>query len=316
MSLPLEQLIRRLSLRQLQVFLAVYELHGYKKAANSLGLTQPAVSAQIKQLEETLEQPLFEYVGRKLYRTRAADRVASSVSNLFTELRHMQIDLNAIQGQLSGDLHLSAVNTAQYVVPHILKLFKQEYPKINIHLRVVNRAGAMERLDNNQDDIVIMGMVPEGKPLISIPFLDNELIPVIPADSPLNEKSSISIDTFLNQPLLLREKGSGSRLAFEVYSQEKRIQLSGIMELGSNDAVKHGVLAGLGVAVLPKLSVLPELKLGLLNSPSIKGFPLRRSWCLVYPQGKHPSPTAAAFLQYVQTNLSVIEQYFKNLEQV
>ncbi len=313
MSLPLEQLIRRLSLRQLQVFLAVYELQGYKKAANSLGLTQPAVSAQIKQLEETLEQPLFEYVGRKLYRTRAADRVASSVSNLFTELRHMQIDLNAIQGQLSGDLHLSAVNTAQYVVPHILKLFKQEYPKINIHLKVVNRAGAMERLDNNQDDIVIMGMVPEGKPLVSIPFLDNELIPVIPTDSPLNEKSNISIDTFLNQPLLLREKGSGSRLAFEVYSQEKRIQLSGIMELGSNDAVKHGVLAGLGVAVLPKLSVLPELKLGLLNSPNIKGFPLRRSWCLVYPQGKHPSPTAAAFLQFVQMNLTVIEKYFKDL---
>ena len=226
----------------------------------------------------------------------------------------MQIDLNAIQGQLSGDLHLCAVNTAQYVVPHILKLFKQEYPKITIHLKVVNRAGAMERLENNQDDIVIMGMVPTGKPLISVPFLDNELIPVIPADSPLNQKANITIDTFLGQPLLLREKGSGSRLAFEVYSQEKRIQLKGNMELGSNDAVKHGVLAGLGVAVLPKLSLLPELKLGLLNSPKIKGFPLRRSWCLVYPQGKHPSPTASAFLQFVQTNLSVIEKYFKDLE--
>tara|TARA_B100001063_G_scaffold244918_1_gene279067 strand:+ start:55 stop:1005 length:951 start_codon:yes stop_codon:yes gene_type:complete len=314
MSLPLDQLIRRLSLRQLQVFLAVYELQGYKKAANSLGLTQPAVSAQIKQLEDTLEQPLFEYVGRKLYRTRAADRLCDCVGNLFAELKHMQIDLNAMQGQLSGDLNLCAVNTAQYVVPHLLKLFKHEFPKINVNLKVVNRAGALERMENNQDDIIIMGMVPTGKPLVSIPFLDNELIPVVPTDSQLGKKDSCTIEAFLSQPLLLREKGSGSRLAFEVYSQEKRIRLAGNMELGSNDAVKHGVLAGLGVAVLPKLSILPELKLGLLKSPDIKGFPLRRSWCLVHPQGKNPSPTATAFLQFVQLNLAVIEKYFKDLE--
>ncbi len=316
MSLPLDQLIRRLSLRQLQVFLAVYELQGYKKAANSLGLTQPAVSAQIKQLEDTLEQPLFEYVGRKLYRTRAAERLSQCVSNLFGELKNMQIDLNAMQGQLSGDLNLCAVNTAQYVVPHLLMLFKQEFPKITVNLKVVNRAGALDSMDSNPDDIVIMGMVPTGRPLVSIPFLDNELIPVVAANSPLGKKESSTMDTFLAQPLLLREKGSGSRLAFEVYSQEKRIRLNGNMELGSNDAVKHGVLAGLGVAVLPKLSVLPELSLGLLKSPKIKGFPLKRSWCLVHPQSKTPSPTAAAFLQFVQLNLDVIETYFKNLESI
>lgn len=314
MSLQLEQLIRRLSLRQLQVFLAVYELEGYKKAANSLGLTQPAVSSQIKQLEETLEQPLFEYVGRKLYRTRAADRLATCVSNVFTEINHMQIDLNAMQGQLSGDLNLCAVNTAQYVVPHILKLFKQEYPKITVNLKVVNRAGALERMDANQDDIIVMGMVPTTKPLVSIPFLDNELIPVVSAQSELAKSEVISIENFLNHPLLLREKGSGSRLAFEVHTQEQRIKLSGNMELGSTDAVKHGVLAGLGVAVLPKLSVLPELKLGLLKSPFIEGFPLRRSWCLVHPQGKQLSPTASAFLQFVENNLVKIEKYFSGLE--
>ena len=314
MSLPLDQLIRRLSLRQLQVFLAVFELQGYKKAANSLGLTQPAVSAQIKQLEDTLEQPLFEYVGRKLYRTRAAERLALCVSNLFGELKSMQIDLNAMQGQLSGDLNLTAVNTAQYVVPHLLKLFQQEYPKITINLKVVNRAGALDRMEQNPDDIIIMGMVPTGRPLVSIPFLDNELIPVVSANASFANKETATIEEFLSQPLLLREKGSGSRLAFEVFSQEQRIRLAGNMELGSNDAVKHGALAGLGVAVLPKLSLLPELRLGLLKSPKIKGFPLRQSWCLVHPQGKTPSPTAAAFLQFVQLNLEMIERYFKDLE--
>jgi len=183
-------------------------------------------------------------------------------------------------------------------------------------LKVVNRAGALDRMDNNQDDIVVMGMVPTDKPLASIPFLDNELIPVVSAQSKLANKNHVKLEEFLESPLLLREKGSGSRLALEVFSlQEKRIKLKGNMELGSNDAVKHGVLAGLGVAVLPKLSILPELKLGLLKSPDIKGFPIKRSWCLVHPQGKHPSPSASAFLQFVQLNLDKIEQYFKDLEE-
>lgn len=314
MSLPIEQLIRRLSLRQLQVFLAVYQQQGYKKAANSLGLTQPAVSAQIKQLEGIVEQPLFEYVGRKLYCTEAASRLALCVQRVFDELENMQVDLTAMRGNLSGDLYLCAVNTAQYVVPHLLQLFKQQYPEVSVHVKVVNRSGALERMQQNLDDLVVMGMVPTGKPLVSMPFLDNELVPVVSKHSALAGKKRCTMEVFLKEPLLLREQGSGSRLALEVFCQEKRFRFEGDSELGSNDAVKHGVLAGLGVAVLPKLSILSELATGELISPVIKGFPLRRSWCLVYPQGKHLSPVALAFLQFMQENLKVVNKYFTRLE--
>ena len=169
-------------------------------------------------------------------------------------------------------------------------------------------------LNNNTDDLIIMGMVPSERPLTALPFLDNELIPVLPADHKLAGRAQLTPQQFLDQPLLVRESGSGSRLALEQHCQQNRLTLKPYMELGSNDAIKHGVMAGLGVAVLPKLSVLAELKLGLLKTLPIKGFPLRHSWCLVYPQGKHPTPVTQAFLDYVQTHLEAINNYFTNLK--
>ena len=119
-----------------------------------------------------------------------------------------------------------------------------------------------------------------------------------------------SVEDFLNAGVLVRESGSGSRLALENHCQQNRLSLKPSMEIGSNDAIKHSVLAGLGVAVLPKLSILPELQLGALQVLDISGFPLRRSWCVVYPQGKHPTPAMRAFTEYVQQNIRHFEQYF------
>jgi DNA-binding transcriptional LysR family regulator len=313
MSLSLQQLISRLSFRQLQVFLAVYQQQGYRKAAESLGLTQPAVSSQIRKLEDVLGQPLFEYVGRKLYCTRAGERVAEGINAIFDQVQHLQSDLHSLQGRLSGDLRLSVVNTVQYVVPYLLKGFLQMHPAVNVNVRVVNRAKALEQLNSNTDDLVMMGLVPNDRSLSSLPFLDNELIPVMSAEHPLAARKQLPAQQFLNAKLLLREQGSGSRLALEQHCQHHRLSLQPYMELGSNDAIKYAVLAGLGVAVLPKLSVLSELKLATLKTVSIKGFPLRRSWCLVYPSGKHPTPVTQAFLDYVQQNLKEINDYFKQL---
>lgn len=313
MPLTLQKLVSRLTLRQLQVFQAVYRERGYSKAANLLGLTQPAVSIQIRHLEEAMGQPLFEYVGRKLYSTAAGDMVAASIDGIFEQLNHLHSGMHALVGQVSGDLRLAAVNTAQYVVPHLLKPFLEQHPSVNVKVQVVNRAKAIERLNANSDDLVIMGLVPSEKPLTSLPFLDNELIPVLPAGHPLAQQANVKPQTFFDQPFLIREPGSGSRLALEQHCQQQRLRITPYMELGSNDAVKHAVLAGLGVAVLPRLSVLPELQLGRVHTVVLKGFPLRRSWCLVYPQAKHPTPAARAFLTYVQENLKDISRYFSGL---
>ncbi len=314
MSLTLQQLISRLSFRQMQVFLAVYQQHGYGKGAESLGLTQPAVSSQIKKLESALGQPLFEYVGRKLYCTRAGERVAEHIEAIFEQVASLQSDLHRLEGKLSGELNLCAVSSAQYAVPHLLRGFLQLYPSVNVNLNIVNRTQAIERLNDNKEDLVIMGLVPNDRSLSSLPFLDNELIPVVPVHHPLATKKNIHPQQFLDAQLLSRETGSGNRLALEQHCQQQRLSLNVNMQFGSNDALKHAVLAGLGVAVLPRLSVLSELRLGQLVSPVIKGFPLRRSWCLVSPQGKHATPVTQAFLEYIQTNLKEIHQYFQSLD--
>jgi len=306
MPLSIQRLATRLTFRQLQVFLAVYEQQGYSKAGDLLGLTQPAVSSQMRQLEDALGQPLFEYVGRKLYCTPAGETLALSVSRIFDEMRRLQTDLAALDGKIAGELRIVAVNTAQYVVPYLLRAFLDLHPDVQVTVRVVNRANAIQRLNDNSDDLVIMGMVPVDKPLASLPFLDNELVAVVPAGHPLLQLQQPALPDFLQAGLLMREPGSGSRLALELHCQQQRLDLKAIMQLGSNDAV----LAGLGVAVLPKLSILPELQLGSLQTLALPGFPLRRSWCVVYPQGKHPTPAMRAFLDYVQQNIRQFEQMF------
>ncbi|MDV2077093.1 LysR family transcriptional regulator [Marinobacter xestospongiae] len=310
MPLSIQKLASRLTFRQLQVFKAVYELESYSRAGELLGLTQPAVSSQVRHLEQALGMPLFEYVGRRLYCTAAGEEMAACVSSVFGELERVQNSLAALQGRVAGELKLVAVNSAQYVVPYLLRAFLNLNPEVTVSVTVVNRAAALQRLNENRDDLVIMGMVPSERPLASLPFLDNELVPVAPEGHPLLRQASVSPQEFLDSQLLVRESGSGSRLAMELHCQQQRLRVDPSMELGSNDALKHGVMAGLGVAVLPKLSVLSELALGSLQAVPVAGFPLRRSWCVVYPQARHPTPAMRAFLDYIQQNIRQFEQMF------
>lgn len=313
MPTSIQKLANRLTFRQLQVFQAVHELESYSRAGEQLGLTQPAVSSQIRHLEQAVGTPLFEYVGRRLYCTAAGKELAASVRAVFSELDRMQNRLAQLEGRVAGELRLVAVSTAQSVVPYLLRSFLQLNPQVHVVVSAVNRATALEWLNENRDGLVIMGMVPPGRPLVSLPFLDNELIPVAPPDHPLLAEPTVPPQAFLDSQLLLREPGSGSRLALEVFCQENRLRLEAGIELGSTDAVKHAVLAGLGVAVLPRLSVLSELALGRLQVVPVPGFPLRRSWCVVYPQARHLTPVMQAFVDYIQQNIGQFERVFRRL---
>ena len=313
MPSSIQQLANRLTFRQLQVFRAVHELESYSRAGELLGLTQPAVSSQIRHLEQALGSRLFEYVGRKLYCTPAGEEMAVCVGAVFNELERVQNRLAALEGRVAGELKLVAVSTAQYVVPYLLRSFLQLNPQVSVSVSVVNRATALERLNDNQAGLAIMGMVPTDRPLASLPFLDNELVPVAPKGHPLLSKERVSPEEFLASQLLTREPGSGSRLALEVFCQEQRLKMQPDIELGSNDAVKHAVLAGLGVAVVPRLGVLSELALGSLQVVDVPGFPLRRSWCVVYPQARQPTPAMQSFIDYIQQNIGQFERLFRRM---
>jgi DNA-binding transcriptional LysR family regulator len=313
MAISVQQLANRLSFRQLQVFQTVYALKSYSRAGLELGLTQPAVSSQIRQIEHALEQPLFEYVGRKLYHTSAGERLFETVEVIFEQLQTLQQDIGDMKGQVSGELNIAAVNTAQCVVPYLLLGFMKLHPHITVNVRAVNRAQAIQRLGENVDHLVIMGMVPSGKPFSSLPFLDNELLPLVPPNHPLLDKKNVSIEDFLSSRLMLREPGSGNRLALEQHCQQVRVKLEPFVQIDSNEGLKHAVMAGLGVSVLPRLSVIAELQNESIKILPLPGFPLRRSWSLVYPQGKHPIPAMRAFIDYVQGNIVNIEALFKQV---
>jgi len=308
-----QKLANRLSFRQLQVFKTVYLLKSYSHAGFELGLTQPAVSSQIRQIEQALAQPLFEYIGRKLYCTAAGDRLFKTTEIIFDQLQTLQADIGEMKGQVSGELNIAAVNTAQCVLPYLLKGFMTQHPQVIVNIKSVNRAQGIQRLTDNVDHIVIMGMVPKGKPFAALPFLDNELLPLVSPNHPLLQQENVSVSEFLSSRLIIREPGSGNRLALEQHCQHVREKLAPFLQIDSNDGIKHAVMAGLGVCVLPRLSVIAELQNGSLKTLPLPGFPLRRSWSLVYPQGKHPIPAMRAFIDYVQNNIINIETLFKEI---
>lgn len=305
------KLLNKLTFRQLQVFQAVHDLHSYSRAAEQLGLTQPAVSAQVRQLEHALGQPLFKYAGKTLHVLPAADALAASVRAIFGQVSRLQMALTDMSGTIRGELNLAAVSTAQYVVPHMLARFRAHYPNVQVRLKVCNRSQALERLAERRDDLVIMARVPEDQDLVILPILDNEMTPLVWPGHPLLQAAAPTLEDFARHYVLMREPGSGVRSAFEELAAEQDVSLAHCIELGTNEAVKQGVMAQLGVAVLPRLAVRLELAAGLLEELALPGFPLRHSWCTVYPRERFPTPVTELFLRFVREHLAAFHTHFQ-----
>ena len=305
--------LMRLTLRQLQVFNEVCDLRSYSRAAEEMSLTQPAVSLQIRQLEELVGQPLFDYVGKKLYLTAAAEALQRASRDVFGRLESLDMQLSDLQGSLQGQLKLAVESSAKYFVPHLFAAFKRQHPEVNLSLTVANRAQVIRRLSDNRDDLVIMSMVPLDMDLEFIPFLNNPIIAVAPADHPLAQSATLRLQDLEAYPLVIRESGSGTRTACEEYFKDKRVHFSQTLEAASADAQRECVLAGLGVALLTRHAVYMELAAGTLKALPIAELPLYRSWCIVQAKAKRASPVALAFSAFIRSEraqISVLAERF------
>ena len=189
--------LMRLTLRQIQVFRAVCDNRSYSRAAEDMALTQPAVSLQIRQLEELVGQPLFEYVGKKLYLTDAAEALKRASTDIFQRLESLDMQLTDLQGSLQGQLTLAVESSAKYFVPHLFAAFKQQQPDINLHLTVVNRAQVTKRVADNRDDLVIMSLVPPDMALEFLPFLNYPIVAVAPPGHPLGKATALRRGIFI-----------------------------------------------------------------------------------------------------------------------
>ena len=187
-----------------------------------MALTQPAVSLQIRQLEELVGQPLFEYVGKKLYLTDAAEALLKTSTDLFQRLESLDMQLSDLKGSLQGQLRLAVESSAKYITPHLFKAFQNLHPEVSLSLTVVNRTQVIKRLADNRDDLVIMSLVPQDMALEFLPFLNNPIIAVAPPDHPLCNAAKLALKDLEPFPLLVREPGSGTRKACEEFFQQRR----------------------------------------------------------------------------------------------
>jgi len=288
----------RASLHQLKVFHKVSLAMNYTKAANSLGLTQPAVSIQLKQLEENLDLPLFEKIGKKLFLTPAGQTLKTFCDDMFERFDNLDMALSAMKGDLQGEFRLAAVSSAKYFTPHLLGAFNKRYPKVNLLLEVANREQIIQRLNDNKDDLVIMGLVPELKSLASYPFVDNPIVAIASPNHPLAGNKNIKLSELSAHPFIFREKGSGTRKALEDFFHRQGVTIQPNMLLGSSETIKQAVMADLGISALSRHSVTLELATNSLVELDIEGFPLIRSWYLVHHEKKHLSPVAQAFINF------------------
>jgi len=291
--------VMHVTLQQLRLFEAVARLGSYTKAAKELYLTQPAVSIQIKRLETHVGSPLLEQMGKKIFQTAAGKIMYQASRDILNRLDTLQTSMEEFQGEIKGPLQLSVVSTAKYFLPKLLGEFLQEYPDVKPKLKFTNRARVIERLENNEDDFSIMGQVPQNDQFETYPFLNNILGIVAPADHPLANKSNITLKEIASQRFLNREIGSGTRFIFDKLLKNHGITIEPYMELGSSEALKQAVMAGLGLSVLSLHSIELERSMKKLTVLDVEGFPLQRRWYAVHLKGRKLSLVSQTFLNYI-----------------
>ncbi len=288
------------TLQQMRLFEAVARLGSVTKAAAEAHLTQPAVSIQIKRLEENAQISLFDQVGRKLYLTAAGRLMLESSRKILDEMSTLGDNIEAMRGEVAGTVRVSAVTTAQYFLPYLLGEFVRQHPRVQPLMTVTNRDTMVSRLQNYQDDLYIMGHVPEGMDVVRVPFLEDKLVVVAHPDHPLTKQKNVPLKALLDEHMLVREKGSGTRQAKERLLAEHGLKVTPFMELGSGVALKQGVMAGLGVAVLSQHSIHLELALGRIALIDMEAFPLHRPWYAVHQANRQPSLATRTFLDFLE----------------
>lgn len=291
-----------LSLRQIHIFEAVARHLSYTRAAEELHLTQPAVFTQVKQLEEGVGLPLLERTGKQIHLTDAGREVLATCRETMDALERLEMRLADMQGLKRGRLRIAMVTTAKYLLPRLLGEFCARHPGIEAELIVTNREKLLARIAGNEDDLVILGAPPEGLDVIATPIADNPLVVLARHDHPLAQCRSIPLARVAEEAFILREKGSGTRLATERHFAEQGFKLKVRMELGSNEAIKQAIAGGLGISVLSLHTLVLEGAGGLLQPLDVAGFPLRRKWYVAYPKGKHLSAVAEAFLEHLHSD--------------
>ena len=295
-------MLRRVTFRQLQIFCAVTRHLSFVRASEELHLSQPAVSMQVKQLEEALGLPLLDRFGKRLTLTEAGARVHDHAARVIGELHDAEETINQLKGLRGGSITVGMVSTAKYFVPKLLARFTAMHPNLDLRIFAGNRGVLHGYLHRNEIDLAVMGRPPRELEMVTEAFAQHPYVFIAPPDHPCAGAGPIDLFELRRETVLLRELESGTRMLNDEYFEKTLFRPRRMIEMGSNEMIKQAVIAGMGVALISLHTLGLELRHGALAILDVQGTPIMRTWHVAHLADKRHSPAAKALRDFILTN--------------
>ena len=251
-----------ITLHQLKAFQAIAKFQSITKAAEAMSMTQPAVSIQLKNLQEQFEVPLTEIIGKRIHITEFGQELVDTADRIYGELGQIEEKMLELKGLMGGKIRISAVSTGKYIIPYLMADFMKVHPHVEISLEVSNRNKVLAHLQENSTDLALVSLLPEDLDLESIQLAENKWFLACSPENKESFQAHINAGAWDKVRFVLREKGSGTRTIMEKFFNERDIHVENRLELTTNEAVKQALMAGLGTSLLSNYSMAQEIKEG------------------------------------------------------
>jgi LysR family transcriptional regulator, low CO2-responsive transcriptional regulator len=291
--------MRHATLRQLKVFEAVARLSSFSRAAEELHLTQPAVSTQVKKLQDNVGSALFEQLGKKIFLTAAGGELLHHSRLIIGQFDAAQTAMTQFQGVRGGRLNVAVISAGDYFLPRVLVEFARRHEGVKLNLAVHNREDLLAQLADNQTDLAVMVRPPTDADTVNEAFAPHPYLIVAPREHPLAGQRRITMARLLKEPFIVREKGSDTWQSMADGLGRHINRLNVALQIKSTETIKQAVLAGMGVAFLSGHTCSRELADGSLVALDVVGFPLMLHWYLVQRRNKRLPPVAQAFRRFL-----------------
>ena len=290
--------------RQLRLFLALADSGSVSAAARAMHVTQPTASMQLKEVSTSVGMPLYERVGRRLYLTDAGRALAETARQIVQSWESFEQEIDAVKGLSRGRLRVAVVSTAEYFMPRLIGDFCRRHSGIDVAIEILNRDGVVQRLRQNTDDLYIMSRPPADLDLVDEAFLPNPIVVIAASRDPWCRRGPLALEDLREARFILREKGSGTRMAIDQHFRALRFKPTVRLELGSNESVKESVAGGLGLGVVSRHALHGQEREHGVRILDVQGFPIPATWHIVHPTGRRLSPVALAFKRHLRAAAS------------
>ncbi|GAB7535478.1 LysR family transcriptional regulator [Burkholderia sp. 22PA0099] len=307
--------MKNITIRQLKTFESVARNLSFSRAAEDLHLTQPAVSMQIKQMEDHAGVSLFSHVGKRIALTDAGELMLRHSLAILADLKAAEQSFATLKTGSAQRLRVGLITSCSYFFPQLIGAFMQQKPGVDLDMSVRSRDQLVAQLRSDSLDLAVMVQAPDDAAIVAEPFAPNPFVLVATPDHPLAGVRDIARSRIAQECLLVRESGTDTRSAADD-SFRGQPYAPRFMEIGCAEAIKQSVMAGMGISLLPKQTVQSELRAGLLAVLDVQGFPRKRNWCVVHRADRHLPPAAVHFREFLLTEGSARLEHITGIDKV